>query len=76
MLPNPATLTDDQLRIHVENFARMFAFRAAEKLHPHATDAILEAITNRTWRNWQDTALDFLATAEAYRESRAAAPWN
>lgn len=75
-LPSVQSMTDTELRAHLQTVCYTLA---AEHFHKHNPDAELQQADNyadRHWREFRETALDFLALAEADREAREVAPNN
>jgi hypothetical protein len=75
-LPNAREMSAADFKQHFEKVCRMLAYRHYQQKHPDATQQEAGAFALRHWQQWKDTALDLLATVEADRDARNAAPWN
>lgn len=72
---NPAADRDEAFRRAVEEAARGFAVEAYLREHPGDRAGARE-FAGRCWRQFVETALDFLALTVGMDEAEAAAPWN
>ncbi len=75
-LPRVQSLTDSELRAHLQTVCYTLAGEHFRKHNPDADPDQADTFAQRHWREFRETALDFLALAEADREAREAAPYN
>jgi len=68
-------MPDPALCHPVEEAARFFAYGTYLRSHP-GEETSAAAFAERNWRQFVDTALDFLALQAALTEAEAAAPNN
>jgi hypothetical protein len=69
-------MTNEEFVQHVRLSAKMFAVRSFERANPGCTEDESWQYAERNWKQFKETALDWIAVCEADREAREAAPWN
>lgn len=70
-MPSFRTLTDAEFRQRVRLACKMFAMSSFKKIHPNCDREAAWQYAERSWKSFQEIALDWLSTCEAMAETDA-----